>query len=105
MRWRCSCKEKGRVNTLGGWSKGRETIRKLWARLLETRFKEDTTKMTIEKIRFLKPDVAVVIVRIIHKSPAEEAESLATMVMTKDGEKWQIVPSQDTRVQDAPKEK
>ena len=55
--------------------------------------------MTIEKIRFLKPDVAVVIVRIIHKRPAEETESLATMVMTKDGDKWQIVSSQATRVQ------
>jgi uncharacterized protein (TIGR02246 family) len=93
------------INTLGGWTKGREAIRKLWAQLFETRFKEDISKMKTEKIRFLKPDVAVVIVRIIHKAPAEETESLATILMTKDGEKWQIVSSQATMVQNAPKEK
>ena len=71
-----------------GCFEGREAIRKLWAQLFETKFKEDTAKNSVEKIRFLKPDVAVVIVRIIHKRPAEETESLATFVMTKDGDKW-----------------
>jgi uncharacterized protein (TIGR02246 family) len=88
------------INAIGGWSKGREAIRKLWAQLFETSFKEDTSKMTIEKIRFLKPDVAVAILRIIHKRPAE-TESLATIVMTKDGDKWQIVSYQATHVQKA----
>ena len=53
----------------------------------------------------LKPDVAVAIVRIFHKRPAEETESLATFVMTKDGDKWQVVSYQATRLQNAPKEK
>ena len=90
------------INVLGGWSKGREAIRKLWAHLFETSFKEDTSKMTIEKIRFLKPDVAVAILRIIHTRPAEN-ESLATIVMTKDGDKWQIGSYQATHVQKAPR--
>jgi len=95
------------INTSGGWSRGREAIRKLWAKLYETRFKEDITKIKLEKIRFLKPDVAVVIVRIFHKRPAEETESLATFVMTKDGDKWQVVSYQATRTrtQNAPKKK
>ena len=93
------------INTSGGWSKGREAIRKLWAQLFETRFKEDTTKMTLEKIRFLKPDVAVVIVRIFHERPAEATESLATFVMTKDGDRWQVVSYQATRTQTVPKGK
>ena len=92
------------INTTGGWSKGREEIRKLWAQLFETRFKEDTSKNSVEKIRFVKPDVAVVIVRIIHKRPSEETESLATFVMTKDGDKWQIVSYQATRLRTTPKE-
>jgi uncharacterized protein (TIGR02246 family) len=90
------------INTRGGWTKGREAIRKLWAQLFETSFKDDTSKMTIEEIRFLKPDVAVVILRIIHKRPAE-TESLATIVTTKDGDKWQIVTYQATHVQKEPK--
>ena len=93
------------INTSGGWNKGREEIRKAWAQLFETRFKEDTAKNSVEKIRFLKPDVAVVIVRIIHKRPAEETESLATFVMTKDGDKWQVVSYQATRLRTTPKEK
>ncbi len=93
------------INTAGGWNKGREAIRKAWAKLFETRFKEDTAKNSVEKIRFLKPDVAVVIVRIIHKRPAEETESLATFVMTKDHDKWQIVSYQATRLRTTPKEK
>ena len=93
------------INTSGGWSKGREEIRKLWAQLFETRFKEDITEVKLEKIRFLKPDVAVAIVRIFHKRPAEDTESLATFVMTKDGDKWQVVSYQATRIQNAPKEK
>jgi uncharacterized protein (TIGR02246 family) len=93
------------INTSGGWSKGREAIRKLWAQLFETRFKDDTTKVTLEKIRFLKPDVAVAIVRIFHKRPAEDTESLATFVMTKDGDKWQVVSYQATRLQTTPKAK
>jgi uncharacterized protein (TIGR02246 family) len=93
------------INTSGGWSKGREAICKLWAQLFETRFKEDTTEVKLEKIRFLKPDVAVAIVRIFHKRPAEETESLATFVMTKDGDKWQVVSYQATRIQNATKVK
>jgi uncharacterized protein (TIGR02246 family) len=93
------------INTSGGWSKGREAIRKLWAQLFETRFKEDITEVKLEKIRFLKPDVAVAIVRIFHKRPAEATESLATFVMTKDGDKWQVVSYQATRIQNAPKKK
>jgi uncharacterized protein (TIGR02246 family) len=60
------------INTSGGWSKGREDIRKLWAQLFETRLKEVITEVKLEKIRFLKPDVAVAIVRIFHKRPAED---------------------------------
>ena len=93
------------INTTGGWSKGRKEIRKLWAQLYETRFKEDITKMKLEKIRFLKPDVAVAIVRIFHKRPAEATESLATFVMTKDGDKWQVVSYQATRIQTATEKK
>jgi hypothetical protein len=47
----------------------------------------------------------VAIVRIFHKRPAEATESLATFVMTKDGDKWQVFSYQATRIQNAPKEK
>ena len=41
----------------------------------------------------------------LSQRPAEATESLATFVMTKDGDKWQVVSYQATRIQNAPKEK
>jgi uncharacterized protein (TIGR02246 family) len=90
------------INTYGGWNKGREAIQKTWAGLFATVFKDDLVKMTPEKIRFLKPDVAVVIARINHGRPAEATESLGTLVMSKKGDQWQIVSFQATQIRKAP---
>jgi len=95
------------INAFGGWTKGREAIRKAWEQLYQTIWKDDLSKTTPEKIRFLKPDVAVVIARITHRRATEATENLymATFVMTKKADKWQIVSFQATPVQKIPSEK
>ena len=95
------------INAFGGWTKGREAIRKVWEQLYQTVWKDDLSKTTPEKIRFLKPDVAVVIARITHRRATEATENLymATFVMTKKADKWQIVSFQATPVQKIPSEK
>jgi uncharacterized protein (TIGR02246 family) len=95
------------INAFGGWTKGREAIRKAWEQLYQTIWKDDLSKTTPEKIRFLKPDVAVVIARITHRRATQATENLymATFVMTKKGDKWQIVSFQATPVQKIPWEK
>jgi uncharacterized protein (TIGR02246 family) len=95
------------INALGGWNKGREAMRKVWARMFETVWKDDLAMVTPEKIRFLKPDVAVVIARVNHRRRSEATGNLAmaTFVMTKKGGQWQVVSFQATPVQKAPSEK
>ena len=60
---------------------------------------------TVQSIRFLRPDVALVHVewnlefRINEKT--EKARAINTMVMTKDGGKWSIAAFQNTQIQPA----
>ena len=89
------------INAFGGWTKGREAIRKTWEGMFGTVWKDDLSTTTPEKIRFLKPDVAVVIARISHRRPTESL-AMATLVMTKRGDQWQVVSFQATPVQKIP---
>jgi uncharacterized protein (TIGR02246 family) len=89
------------INAFGGWTKGREAIRKAWEGMFGTVWKDDLSTTTPEKIRFLKPDVAVVIARISHRRPTESL-AMATLVMTKRGDQWQVVSFQATPVQKIP---
>jgi uncharacterized protein (TIGR02246 family) len=73
------------INVFGVWHKGKSDIRDDVARLHAAGLGAHK-EFSIEKIRMLRPDVAVVIVKAISKTC-----NLGTYVLAKDQEKWRIV--------------
>jgi len=67
------------INVFGEWQKGRATLRQELARLHAGPLRDSQKTYTIEKIRFLKPDVAVVQV----STQGTSGPNLGTYVMEK----------------------
>ena len=82
--------------------KGREIIAKGHQNIFETIYKDSNISMSVEMIRFLRPDVAVVHVsstlKITQENSTRTGMAKITMVMTKTGEKWEIAAFQNTEV-------
>lgn len=85
------------TNVRGTGAHGRTEVEKFHAPLFATRFKDTNQKMTKNKIRFIKPDVAAVDAwweMIGAKGPegqdAPLRKGLLNFVMTKEGDKWFI---------------
>jgi uncharacterized protein (TIGR02246 family) len=83
--------------------KGRDLIAKGHMSIFLTIYKDSHNVATVQSIRFLRPDVAVVHVewnlefRLNEKT--EKGHAINTMVMTKDGGKWRIAAFQNTSIQ------
>ena len=75
------------INVFGEWQKGRATVREDLARLHAGPLRTSQKTYTIEKIRFLKPDVAVVQV----SSRSINGDNLGTYVMEKQNGSWVTV--------------
>jgi uncharacterized protein (TIGR02246 family) len=74
------------VNAFGEWHRGKEAI-KAALTLFHASSKKDLTKThRVEKIRFLKPDVAVAQV-----SQSSTVGNIGTWVLTKEAGKWLVV--------------
>ena len=83
--------------------KGREIIARGHQSIFETIYKNSTLSLTIDSIRFLRPDVVVVHVsgsmKITEGNSTRSGEAKMTHVMTKTGGKWEIAAFQNTEVQ------
>jgi uncharacterized protein (TIGR02246 family) len=83
--------------------KGREVIERGHTGIFKTIYKDSHNVGTVQSIRFLRPDVAVVHVEwnleFRSSDQTEKARALNTMVMTKDSGKWSIAAFQNTPVQ------
>jgi len=77
------------INVFAEWRKGKPAVREALKRLHAGPGKNDHKTYTIEKIRFIKPDVAVIQVRSLSKPCA--CGNLSTFVMTKESGKWLVV--------------
>lgn len=75
------------INVFGEWQKGRATVRADLARLHAGPLKNSQKQYTVEKIRFLGPDVAVVQV----SSQSVNGLNLGTYVMEKRNGAWLTV--------------
>lgn len=75
------------INVFGEWQKGRATVRDELARLHAGPLQNSQKTYTIEKIRFLKPDIAVVQV----SSRSINGDNLGTYVMEKQKGTWVTV--------------
>ncbi len=72
--------------------------------VFETREKHSVVSYTVEQIRFLRPDVAVVHAltarKMVQGDSTQEGKGRITMVMTKNKDKWEIVAYQNTPIQE-----
>jgi len=72
--------------------------------LFDTTEKNSMVTYTVEQIRFLRPDVAVVHVigemKMVQGDSTQSGKGRITMVMTKTGDKWEIAAFQNTPIQE-----
>jgi uncharacterized protein (TIGR02246 family) len=90
------------VHILGGYYNGREAIEAGHHMIFGTIYKGSAVRYSVEKIRFLRPDVALVFLRqhlqFFEDRQPSELESRPTIVAEKVNGKWQIVALQNTRI-------
>lgn len=86
------------IDVFGEWHKGRETMRAELARLHAGPLHNSQKKYTIEKVRFIKPDVAVVQA----SSVSQNGPNLGTFVLEKQKEGWLTVSFTNVAPHDPP---
>ena len=70
--------------------------------IFDTIYKNDDISATVEQIRFLRPDVAVVHVlaeRFPKTNKSQTTKARLTLVMVKNNDKWEIAAFQNTQIQ------
>ena len=83
--------------------KSREAIAKGHQGIFDSVYKNSTLECTVLRIRFLRPDVAVVhvssLLKVSENNQTRTGNAIITMVMTKTGDRWEIQAFQNTGVQ------
>ena len=84
----------------GNHLKGRAMIESGHQRIFDPIYKDTTLSLTVEQIRFLRSDVAVVHVKGYRTSPNEEQKqgAMITLTMTKEKQGWTIAAFQNTAI-------
>jgi uncharacterized protein (TIGR02246 family) len=92
------------IHILGGYYSGRETIRAGHRMIFGTIYKGSTVHYRVEKIKFLRPDIAIVFLRqhleLTEDSVVPELDARPTIVAENIDGKWRIVALQNTRISD-----
>ena len=87
----------------GMYAKGRDAIEKGHTQIFTTIYKDSRNAATIKSVRFLRPDVAVVLAEwnLEFKIGGEmkKGHAMNTMVMTRDNGKWSIAAFQNTPIE------
>jgi uncharacterized protein (TIGR02246 family) len=92
------------IHILGGYYTGRAAIETGHRMIFGTIYKGSTVRYSVEKIRFLRPDVAIVSLRQFLQfsdGASGSLEARPTIVAEKRDDKWQIVNLQNTRITEA----
>jgi uncharacterized protein (TIGR02246 family) len=93
------------IHLLGGYYTGRAAIEAGHRMIFGTIYKGSTVRFSVEKIRFVRPDVAIVFLRqylqFREGGAASELEARPTILAEKHDGKWQIVHLQNTRITEA----
>src|SRR5271167_2178398 len=93
------------IHILGGYYNGRAAIEAGHRMIFGTIYKGSTVRYSVEKIRFVRPDVAVVSVRqylqFYEDGAARELQARPLLVLEKKDGLWQIVTLQNTRITEA----
>ena len=91
------------IHILGAHYNGRADIERGHRTIFDTIYKGSHNTLTVEKIRFVRPDVAIVFIRTHLKwylnGAEQEAQARPTLVaQKKDNGEWQIVAFQNTLI-------
>ena len=93
------------IHILGGYYTGRAAIEAGHRMIFGTIYKGSSVRYSVEKIRFVRPDVAVVSVRqhlqFYEDGTARELQARPLLVVEKTEGLWQIVALQNTRITEA----
>lgn len=90
------------IHILGGYYTGRAAIEAGHRMIFGTIYKGSTVRYGVERIRFLRPDVALVFLRqhlqFFEDGQPRELEARPTIVAERAEDKWRIVAMQNTRI-------
>jgi uncharacterized protein (TIGR02246 family) len=93
------------INTTGGWVKGRETFAAMITRLHAPGgpFHDHTRRHAIEELRFIRPDVAIAVVKTFDIKrggvPTTGEETRGLIIMSKEGGHWKVSALENTKIQ------
>ena len=87
------------VNVYGGWAKGVEPFVAIMTKLQAGPFHDVHRQTIVEKIRFVRPDVAVVITTIVDRhGDGPPASTRGTFVLSKEQGRWLLDSFQNTQI-------
>jgi hypothetical protein len=96
------------INTSGGWVKGCRALADLLTPLHAPGgpFHDQTRRHVVEDLRFIRPDVAIAVVKTFDKRRAGVAttgeETRGLVVVSKEGGHWKMTANQNARIQASP---
>jgi len=91
------------VNVYGGWTKGREAFVAIMSRLQAGPFHDIQRHTVVEKIRFVRSDVAVVITTNVDRhGNGPPSETRGTFVLSKEEGHWLLDSFQNTQITSPP---
>ena len=93
------------IHILGGYYTGREAIEAGHRMIFGTVYKGSTVRYSVEKIKLLRPDVALVFLRqhlqFFEDGAPRELQARPTIVAQMADDKWRIAVLQNTRISEA----
>ena len=96
------------INTSGGWVKGREDFAEMISRLHAPGgpFHDHTRRHMVEELRFIRPDVALVVVKTFDIKragvPTTGEETRGLVILSKEDGHWKLNAVENARIQATP---
>ena len=96
------------INTSGGWVKGRENFSEMISRLHAPGgpFHDHTRRHVVEELRFIRPDVAVAVVKTFDIKrggvPTTGEETRGLIILSKENGHWKVNALENTRIEATP---
>ena len=93
------------INTSGGWVKGRENFAEMISRLHGPGgpFHDHTRRHEVEELRFIRPDVALAVVKTFDIKragvPIAGEETRGLVILSKENGRWKVNALENTKIQ------
>jgi uncharacterized protein (TIGR02246 family) len=94
------------IHIFGGQLDGGPAIEAAHRHIFETLYKGSRASYLLRSVRFIRPDVAIVLVRqhvnFYEGNETREIDTRPTLIMVKEQGQWHIVALQNTRISEVP---